>query len=248
MYFGIQDIGDVTIKEISGMAQAFSERIYCENGGKIEPTLEHLHYVCYLSNAIFMTLQGYSLFFDEFYIKDGLLYSPLLDDIWGTNRNVKLRKLQHRTGVTISGLPSELQTGVTRVVSRHIFSQDIEKVRHTIETSMPFINAMMKVDSPVRTEEEDEFGVRVSRRDMKKYMDEIRKECGSFERVGSDALRNAFMNSYSVNELEASNESVSISIQTMLGLPMDITDEEVENELKNMPKAINSGFNLGAYC
>ena len=177
MYFGIQDIGDVTIKEIYGMAQAFSERIYCENGGKMEPTLEHLHYVCYLSNAIFMTLQGYSLFFDEFYIKDGLLYSPLLDDIWGTNRNVKLRKLQHRTGVTISGLPSELQTGVTRVVSRHIFSQDIEKVRHTIETSMPFINAMKKVDSPVRTEEEDEFGVRVSRRDMKKYMDEIRKEC-----------------------------------------------------------------------
>ena len=113
---------------------------------------------------------------------------------------------------------------------------------------MPFINAMKKVDSPVRTEEEDEFGVRVSRRDMKKYMDEIRKECGSFERVGSDALRDAFMNSYSVNELEDSNESVSISIQTMLGLPMDITDEEVENELKNMPEAIDSGFNLGAYC
>ena len=56
------------------------------------------------------------------------------------------------------------------------------------------------------------------------------------------------MNSYSVNELEDSNESVSISIQTMLGLPMDITDEEVENELKNMPEAIDSGFNLGAYC
>ena len=33
-----------------------------------------------------------------------------------------------------------------------------------------------------------------------------------------------------------------------LGLPMDITDEEVENELKNMPEAIDSGFNLGAYC
>lgn len=254
--FGFDNYGDIGILEIAGMGQAMCERVYCLNGGRVEPVLEHLHYVCFFANSIYMTLQGHSLFFDDFYLSDmdGKIYSPKIVMAWSENENLKLRKFYHNPKVAIKGQPNEFQTGLTRVISKHVFSQEIADVRATVENSLPYIRAKKKAENPLykRDDEEREFGVRVSRRDMKRYMSEIRKKCGTMEKMGSAELCYAFKNSYANAESDFS-PNIATSIDTMLGsseidMKSDMTDEELKKELQALKKPIDSGFDLAGYA
>lgn len=245
---------DISILEIAGISQAMCERIYCLNGGRLEPVLEHLHYVCFFSNAIYMALQGRALFFDDFYLgKDGKVYSPVIRHGWGENEHQKLRKLYHRSGISIKGTPDEFQTGVARVTCKHIYKQEICAVRATIENSRPYLKAKAKAEDPLYKKDEEErvYGIRISRRDMKKWMNEIRKKCGAMEKMGSEELCLAFREA-NENNTGFIGGDVPAGLNTVakdqsIDMESDMTDEELKAELETLKKPIDSGFDLNAY-
>jgi len=231
-----ENYGAIGILEIAATSQAICERIYCKNGGKVVPVLEHLHYVCYYTNSVYMALQGYALFQDEFYIKYGRLYSPRIEYAWGSNLKADLRKIAvlPAANVRFPGQPNEFQARLIRAVSNHVYTQDIETVRNHVLYSPPVLKALMREKNPLYSEsdEERELGIRVTRTNMRQWMRGIYQECVSVEEIGAGELRRAFVNSGFGN----GKSELGASVATEIIRGSAVSDGELQEELQKCPR------------